>query len=233
MSDFLVSVFRGLYPPFLLFLVWGAAVRIRSRQWTCFDTLLLAAFLVFEFLAVWFFYGVFQTSRRYLWMAVPLSLPFAARGVADIGRRLKSFPRGRDAFHLFLLVFAAASVCNFYTPVLRGYLPGKKRQERLISFRAARWIAEDWKRSAHPFPLKLVKCDQYQSGRHPLVRSPFSRVGYLCGGQRWPEFFLRAGGIAPEYIVGTAPGCPEGYHLAVRLEPGVYIYRFKFKGKMR
>ena len=71
MSDFLVSILKGLYPPFLFFLVWGAAARIRDHRWSKFDTVLAGAFCVFAFLAsfqVWMFYGLFQTSRRYLWV---------------------------------------------------------------------------------------------------------------------------------------------------------------------
>ena len=230
MSDFLVSILKGLYPPFLFFLVWGAAVRIRARRWSRFDTLLTGAFLVFAFLAsfqVRLFYGIFQTSRRYLWIGIPLYLPLAACGIADLRDRLKKSRAGRIAFGLLLAALAVWAAVSFYTPVLRDYLPGKKRDRRLATLAAAEWIRWDWKTRAGTSAVTEMKCDRYQSGRRPLVKSDLIRTGYLCGGQNYPEF-LRGRRIPPDYIVSAVPIREKGYLPPVHLTAGpgfVYISR--------
>ena len=95
MNDFLLSLLKGLYPQFFVFAVLGVVLRIRRGEWTRFDTLLLGMYLLF-FLSLafqpWLFYGILVTSRRYLLVALPLSLPFTAlgvrrRGVSFAGRR--------------------------------------------------------------------------------------------------------------------------------------------------
>ena len=230
MNDFLVSILKGLYPPFLFFLIWGAAVRIRDHWWSKFDTLLAAAFLLFEVLAafqVWMFYGLFQTSRRYMWIGIPLYLPLAACGVADLRDRLKKSRAGRIVFCGLLAVPVLWAAVSFCTPVLREYRPGKKRDHRLATLAAAEWIRRDWQARSGGSAVAGMKCDQYQSGRRPLVRSDLARTGYLCGGQNYPEF-LRDVGIRPDYIVSSVPVREEGYLPPVRLAAGpgfVYVSR--------
>ena len=67
MSDFLLSLLKGLYPQFFLFAVLGIFLRIRRREWTRFDSLLLGMYLLF-FLSLafqpWLFYRLLVTSRR-------------------------------------------------------------------------------------------------------------------------------------------------------------------------
>ena len=168
-----------------------------------------------------------QTSRRYLWIGIPLYLPLAACGIADLRERLKKSRAGRIAFGLLLAALAVWSAVSFYSPVLREYRPGKKRDRRLAALAAAQWIRRDWKNRAKLPAVAGMKCDQYQSGRRPLVQSDLSRTGYLCGGQSYPEF-LRGLGIRPDYIVSCAPVREEGFLPPVRLGAGprsVYVSR--------
>ena len=47
MSDFLLSLLKGLYPQFFVFAVLGVVLRIRRSEWTRFDTLLFGMYLLF------------------------------------------------------------------------------------------------------------------------------------------------------------------------------------------
>ena len=51
MSDFLLSIFKGLYPFYFFFGILGVAARMYFRRWSRFDTVLLAGFLFFDLLA--------------------------------------------------------------------------------------------------------------------------------------------------------------------------------------
>ena len=204
MSSFIYTFFRGFYPPYLFFVVWGVAARVRARRWRPFDKVLLASFLVFEFFSafqVWMFYGRPENSARYMLIAVPLYLPFAAEGVIGVWNYMKRDRRLRTAALAAFAVLAAVDVYNFYTPVLKQRALAKRFQRR-ISLRAATWIRNDWRPQPDPPGFDRMKCDQYRSGRRPLVRSekPARAVGYMCGGQEYPEFFDKLG-IPPDYIV--------------------------------
>ena len=206
MSDFVTTVFRGLYPPFLFFLVWGIVTKIWEGKWHRFDTLLLAGFLLFELLAasqVWLFYGELTTSKRYMWIAVPLYLPFAARGALGIWSLLKKSRRGWIFAFLAAAALLATTVHNFYMPVTKEQSSSKRRYLRRLSLKTATAIHKNW--TPPPGAAKLtdtryMRCDQYQSGKRPLVQTDWLRVGYLSGGQTYPEFF-RPLGIVPDYIV--------------------------------
>ena len=203
MNDFFISIFRGLYPPFLFFLVWGIAVRIHARRWRKFDTLLLAGFLCFELLAsvqVFVFYGELTTSKRYMWIGIPLYLPIAAQGVVSLSDLLKRNCFGRLSFIAGLTISTMFSLYNSCTPIIKEHLPCQKSLHRRVSMKAAEWIRRDWKPAPDAPALSMMKCDQYNSGRRPLVQSEWERVGYLCGGQQIPKFFLTQG-LRPDYIL--------------------------------
>ena len=205
MSSFVYTFFRGFYPPYVFFVVWGIAARIRARRWRPFDKMLLASFIVFEFFAafqVWMFYGKLETSARYMLIAVPLYLPFAAEGVIGVWNFLKRDRRIRMAALAAFAVLAAVDVYNFYTPVLKQRARSVKRLRRRISRRAASWIRNDWSPQPAPARFDELKCDRYHSDKRPLVQSekPARAVGYLCGGQEYTELFAERG-IPPDYVV--------------------------------
>ena len=65
MNEFLSVVWSGIFPFYFFFAVIGIIGRIRRRQWTGFDTLLIFVFLLFELLAafqVLLFYGLLTSS---------------------------------------------------------------------------------------------------------------------------------------------------------------------------
>lgn len=235
MSSFLYSVFQGLYPPYLFFVAWGIAARVGSRRWRPFDTLMLCGFLLFEFFVAFqvpLFYGIWETSARYMLIGIPLYMPFAAEGVIGVWNILK---RERRLRQMALTVFAALTaviIFKFYSPVIKQHFSHDKRIARRISLRAAAWIGKDWHPQPAPAVFDQMKCDQYQSGRHPLVWSgKWSRVGYLCGGQKYPEFFGELG-IPADYALSPEKEEPfPGYVRAGTFEEGgVTAYLYKWTG---
>ena len=200
-------------------------MRIGRRQWSCFDTLLLSSFLTFELFAsyqVRLFYGELSTSKRYLWIAIPLYLPLAAQGAAHFLEVMKGHLSGRILAATVFVLLALAALLQFCGPISKEYLAGKKRDHRVVSQRAAAFVSRDWEPSSRAAGPEAMKCDQYQSGRRPLVSSPWRRVGYLCGGQTYPEFFAGLG-IPPDYVVvPERDEVPAGYvHVGTVRENGV------------
>lgn len=207
MSSFVFTVWRGLYPPFLFFFLWGVAARIRARKWNTFDTLLLAFFLIFEFFSafqVWMFYRQLSTSKRYLLIAIPLYLPFAAQGVTSLYDTLKKRLPGYVLMVLAGATLIATTLFNLYSPVVKDLTYKRKRIPHRLAQRAAARIRDDWRPASNSGRRDLMKCDQYQSGRAPLVEAPRPQTGYLCGGQPYPEFF-RALNVPPDYVIVQEP----------------------------
>ncbi len=208
MNEFLHTIRAGIFPFYFLFAVIGIIGRIRRRQWTGFDTLVILTFLVFELLAafqVCLFYGLLTTSRRYLFIGIPLYLPYTALGFRDIWRILSKFKFGKPAAAVFAVGICATFFYVLYFPIFTELSHNsKKGMERSFHFVAAEWIRSDWNRlpAANEAPLQVMKCDQYQSGKRPLVETytEWPRLGCFAGGQNYPEF-LRGSDILPDYIV--------------------------------
>ena len=218
MSSFPVALMKGLYPPYLIFVVLGIASAVSARRWRSFDTLLLAAFLVFELFAAVqtrLFYGEWQTSRRYMWIALPLYLPFAARGAVALWERLGRVVSGRVAALLLGALFAGNALYGTFNPIYRMWHSRGKRIDRAVTLQAAKWIKKDWNAATAPAAPRAMRCDQYQSGKRPLVSSlEWDRTGYLSGGQAYTEF-LKWQGERPDYIVTPHRSAAfSGYDLA-------------------
>ena len=85
--------------------------------------------------------------------------------------------------------------------------------QRDLQFAAAEWIRADWDSTASPRekePVRFLKCDQYQSGRRPLIKMDpkWSRLGFMTGGQNYPDFLLGTD-ILPDYLVLRADSVRE------------------------
>ena len=208
MSEFLHTIWGGIFPFFFVFAVIGIIGRIRRRQWTGFDTLVILTFLVFEFLAafqVCLFYGLLTTSRRYLFIGVPLYLPYTALGFRDLWRILSKSKFGKTVAVFLVVLLCAAFFYKLYSPLFTEFFhTSEKGRERNFHFVAAEWIRSDWNRlpaSQEP-RLRIMKCDEYQSGKRPLLETctEWPRLGFFAGGQNYAAF-LQKSDILPDYIV--------------------------------
>ena len=207
--EFLRTIWGGVFPFFLFFAMVGIIGRIRRRQWTGFDSLLILTFIVFELLAafqVCLFYGLLATSRRYLFIGIPLYLPFSALGFRDFWRVLMNLRFGKSVAAFLAFLLCAAFFYKLYSPIFTEFFhDSAKGIERDIQLAAAAWISSDWDElpaSTEEKNLDFLKCDQYQSGKRPFVKTNenWIRLGFMAGGQSYPDF-LRESGILPDYIV--------------------------------
>lgn len=225
MSNFVVIIIRGLYPIYLGLLLVGIAHRVAGKKWNNFDSLLLASFLILELttaLMIPFFYGMLVTSKRYLWVGLPLCLPFAAEGGMWL---LKHFAENKKRIPIpaiFCIAVIGVNLYNIYSPVLNEKRLTKKQLEQKVSRRVAAWVRDDWGERVSS-PVLSFKCDQYQSGKRPLIQSCFDRIGYLCGGQNYRNFFADRN-IAPDYIVSPFP-VNDPLYVPVKMIAPVNIYK--------
>ena len=210
-SDFLRDVWKGLFPRFLPFFLLGIVFRIARRQWTRADSVLLTLFVVFDLLVAFqvpIFYRRLVTSSRYLLIGAVLYFPFAALGMYDVWRILRQRFLGRLLTATLFFLLVASALYDLYSPLIIEYAEdSRKGIERRISMTAADWIRADWALTVSDGgeallkPVPYLKCDQYQSGRRPLVLSGrWNRIGWLAGGQTHPDF-LRDAGVMPDYVV--------------------------------
>ena len=176
MTDFIISIFKGVYPFFFIFAVFGIVLRLKERKWTAFDSLLIGMFVIFELLTAflpWIFYGELTTSRRYLLIGVPLYFPFAAMGFLAVWNCSRKRITWKHITTVLLGIMVCVTLYNIYSPVLKEFTSSKKSMERELTLVAADWIRQDWNaRSSSRIPW--LKCDEYQSGKRPLVDSELS-----------------------------------------------------------
>ena len=206
--EFLRTIWGGIFPFFLFFAVIGIIGHIRRRLWTGFDTLLILAFLVFELLAafqVCIFYGLLTTSRRYLFIGIPLYLPYTALGFRDSWRLLSNLKFGKAVAAFLAVLLCTAFFYKLYSPIFTEFFHDSgKGMERDIHLAAAEWLRSDWNKlpASQEAPVRIMKCDQYQSGKRPLVETytEWPRLGFFAGGQNYPDFLVDSG-ILPDYIV--------------------------------
>ena len=165
-----------------------------------------------------------------------LYFPFVALGMYDSWRFvLKHSILGKLVAATLFFLFWASDIYDLYSPLIIEYAEdAKKGIERRICFASADWIRADWAKlaaedaSLREGPLPYLKCDQYQSGKRPLVLSgKWNRIGWLAGGQAIPDFLYDAG-VLPDYIVTRDPADIPAMKLVYAdtiLETDYYIYK--------
>ena len=211
--EFLTDLLKGLQLPLLIFVVIGIICRIREHLWSRFDSLLLGCFVLYVILSsfqIWLFYGILKTSSRYVLIALPLYLPFAAGGLVNSWNMLKKYKMLRYAAMAAVGVYALINIYNIYSPLIKDNTSRRHRFERQMTLRAAGWIKNDWS-DRKCEAITIQKCDLYQSGRRPLVASELERIGYLAGGQSFTGY-LQSHGMQPDYIVGD-DDLPSGFRI--------------------
>ena len=185
MLNELLSVLKGLYPPFLWLTVIGITVKLYRKEWKLIDTFCAAVILVFlsgVILLPLIFYGEFLTSRRYILIVFPITLLWTAYGWNVCRDHLKRFAIPGIFLRLFFVVLAGFLFYDAYSPIIRKYTSKRKSFERQTILRAADFIRQDYKGPAEA-GLDVLICDHYYPDRRPQVSSLFPEIGYLAGGQ--------------------------------------------------
>lgn len=170
------AVLKGFYPYFAVLAVIGIVLRIRRKQWTRAETLLLvlwlghAALLVLQIVLM---KGEF--SRRYLLPAAPLAFGWAACALTGLLRR---FPPLR----LLIPCIALVLLYDAYRPFLERCWKRSKKTEYEVVRHFAPVIRNDWKgeRRFRPEP----DAASYHAPFSPGVEGGrFPYIGYAAGGR--------------------------------------------------
>lgn len=181
MSDFLISIFRGSYPLFSIFAFLVVIYRIRKRQWTVYETILLSIFILSFLLQI--FQNVIGIrelfiSRRYLMPFAPLMFGWAAWGLCELYRKL-SFTWQKLVMILAGLAIIAL-IWDGARPTLKSYTNKKKRIERKAVKIASEWIRNDYK--GEKYGPAQSQAHFYFSALRPRVFTTYPACGYWCGG---------------------------------------------------
>ena len=181
MTEFLISVFKGTYPFFSVFALLVIIYRIRKRQWTVCETVLLAVFIlsfllqIFQSLA-----GIRELfiSRRYLLPFAPLVFGWTAWGLVELYRKLpvkwhKWAFVAAVCFMLFLIWDGAR-------PTIKSYTNKKKRIERKVVIIASDVIRKDYKGAKYGAPQSQGHF--YFPALRPRVITDYPACRYWCGG---------------------------------------------------
>ena len=129
MTDFIISVCKGVYPFFFIFAVFGIVLRVKEHKWTAFDSLLIGMFVVFDILTAFLpliFYGELTTSRRYLLIGVPLYFPFAAMGFLAVWNSSRKRITWKYITAVLLGIMVCVTLYNIYSPALKEFASSKK-----------------------------------------------------------------------------------------------------------
>ncbi len=181
MTEFLISVFKGTYPIFSVFALLVMVYRIRKRQWTVYETVLLLTFIVS------FLLQIFQSlagirelfiSRRYLLPFAPLVFGWSAWGLVELYRKLpvkwhKWALAAAGCFMIFLIWDGAR-------PTIKSYTDKKKRIERKVVVIASDVIRKDYKGAK--YGAMQSQGHFYFPALRPRVITDYPACGYWCGG---------------------------------------------------
>jgi len=206
-KKFLLALGKGFYPYFGLLALIVVLIRVRHREWTRPETILLLALLghaVLLLLQIFIFDRYLYVSRRYLLPIAPLAFGWTAWGLMQVWQKIRQekpvwcLPAIAGAFLLLTILYLDAAA-----PMLKNFTSDKKIVERRVSLAAAAWIRNDY-RGPKQLTSRTFAGFYYFSARLPLVCSDeLHVVGYLCGGQitsdNDPD--IATGRLWPDYLI--------------------------------
>lgn len=137
MIDFLLSVFKGIYPYFAVPALFFAFYRIKTKQWTSVETLLVLFVLIHglaEIFQVLVGAKVLYMSRRYLLPCAPLVFGWSAWGIVHVvipGIR-KADVKIRTLTVCSFVFIALLLIADGVRPVIKSYTSSGKNHERHV-----------------------------------------------------------------------------------------------------
>ena len=230
--DFLTAVVKGNYFWFIVPALIVIAFRLRRREWSEGETLLLAVWLghgLLIVLQILVFDRYLYVSRRYLLPATPLAFGWTALALqASYRYALVRFPAARVRRTAVCAAVLAGGF--FYLDALAPQLkmrfdPGHAEERTLLRDWSSR-IREEYHGPARQ-TSEILRCESYATFRRPLVAgNALPELGFLAGGEGCglsPESALGSG-LRPDFLAektaGHVPDFPEYRLLGVRRAAG-------------
>ncbi len=195
------SIFKGFYPYFAIFAAAGIFLRIRKKEWTSAETVVLSLVIGHGLLTV-FQIGCFGTewnlSRRYLLPAAPFLFGWA-------GYMLLKILQYKFVWYLlpFSILFLTADAVR---PSLEhNWKKTKKHQSHVINTFAP-IIRKNWHGETHYTPE--LWWDEYRSPKRPIIQCDSPALGYCSGGRFWNADSTEK--LYPDYILQDNFLIPQG-----------------------
>ncbi len=173
---------KGLYVYFLLFAVPAVFWRLRAKQWTAAESVLLALAVLYPLLLVLeitAFSGIREIDRRYLLPGVPLYLGWTAAGARAVYRRwLAGRPRLAAGI---LAALALISLWDSMNAVLRTHgLSSRRTTAAQATLQTANWLSAHLPRP-HYAERRMFDPQQYRGGLIPVVFTTIPAAAALGG----------------------------------------------------
>ncbi len=202
--DFIDSVFKGTYFIFAIPALLMIIYRIRKKQWTPLESVVLVLFVAHTLLIILqiiVFDHYLYVSRRYLLPAAPLLFGWTAlAGFALAGEIRRRLPRrvGVPVVALLLLLLAGGLYYDALSPQLKMRTSKKHAFNRLAILKWQDTIRQDYKGPAR-LDERVFNVYQYHSFRRPTIASDeMVEVGYLAGGEGYE---IQAENDSYDYII--------------------------------
>lgn len=217
----IISLIKGFYPYFTIIAVIGIGLRIKNKEWSMPETILISLWLGHNLLTI-FQVGCFgdewNFSRRYLLPSAPLVFGWAAYAISKV--------RKKEIIYFIMGLGLCFLVWDAIRPGLNHFWKKSKQEERLIIKAFAPVIKKNWNKDN--FYCPELWWDEYRSPKRPLVQCDDSpAVGYYSGGRH--IFADSTERILPDYILSTCLSEVPGYSEIMRqnINEKCYILRRK------
>lgn len=217
----IISLIKSFYPYFAIFAIIGITLRIKSREWTMPETILLTLWLGHNALTV-FQVGCFgdewNFSRRYLLPSAPLAFGWAAYALNNIKKN--------QLMCIVAIIFSGFLIFDAIRPGIECYWKKGKKTERILIKEFSHIIANDWQ--GNNFYQPDLWWDEYRSPKRPFVQCEDSpAVGYYAGGRSVHAESTEH--LSPDYIISSIPDPIAGYSVLkkVNIDGVYYILRKK------
>ncbi|MDT8389865.1 MAG: hypothetical protein RRC34_05080 [Lentisphaeria bacterium] len=183
------QIFKGFYPLYLLLYVPVIVQRIRKRQWTGPESLLLFLGVAHTLILIISLGGTW-VQKRYVIAALPLFLGWAAMGYFRVWDKVNETMKNSRLRLLPKCIVGAVILGMLWSATSRIRPPSKesKTQWLLLNERCVRWLAAN--SSTYQLPdFPALKSDQgtYHSGQLPTI----------IGGIDLPVFKTHAETVSP------------------------------------
>ena len=217
----MTALIKGIYPYFALVAVVGIVLRIKNKEWTGAETILIMLWLGHNLLTV-FQVGCFgeewNFSRRYLLPAAPLVFGWSAYVLNKVKSSL--------LMYVAVIIFAGFLVFDAVRPGMECFWKKEKKTKRVLIKEFSSVIAKDW--HGNNFYHPELWWDEYRSPKRPVVLCEDSpAVGYYAGGRNIsPESTER---LSPDYIISSTSDKIAGYSELKKVNVGGVYYILRKK----
>ncbi len=226
LSEFMSALIKGFYPYFSLFAVPVVFFRIRKKNWTGAETVILIILLghaLLQVLQVAVGADRFYVSRRYLITVAPLAFGWSILGMTHALKFLENqyaFVRNKRLQTVVLTLLILFLISDGAHRTIKFYISPQKKETKESITACSTWIRENY-----GGPYHYVECFprcayRYDPGRKPVILSIEPAVKYF--GQIPPQGKNMASGFGTE----TSEQCQVDYVVVSSDSPEIDVNQY-------